>query len=237
MTGKLITFEGPEGGGKSTQAAALAEALREAGFEALLTREPGGTKLGDAIRNLLLHEASGEAPCAPAELFLFCASRAQLCANVIRPALERGVWVILDRFTDSTLAYQGYGRGFDVDALRRINTLTTGGLVPDLTILLDISAETGLNRVMERSGLQGGGARHRPNLKFGNDDAEELALPGFGTDTVEREPIEFHKRLRDGFLVLADLEPHRFAVVNGISPKEKVTGQIRKTVWEKFALD
>ena len=115
MTGKLITFEGPEGGGKSTHARRLAEELRARGISVLTTREPGGTPTGEIIRDLLQNDLAKEPLCDAAEALLFCASRAQLCRNVLGPALARGEWIVLDRFTDSTLAYQGYGRGFDVD--------------------------------------------------------------------------------------------------------------------------
>ena len=207
MTGKLITLEGPEGGGKSTQATALAERLRrERRVEVLLTREPGGTPTGEIIRNLLQHNLSGETLTGAAEVLLFCASRAQLCANIIRPALERGEWVILDRFTDSTLAYQGYGRGFDIDALRRINAFATNGLVPDLTLLIDIPAAVGLARASARA----------------------------TKDTIEREPLAFHERLRDGYLAVAASEPCRIAVIDGTNPAETVSAEIWKTVSQRF---
>ena len=209
MTGKLITFEGPEGGGKSTQTATLAQKLRlERGLEVLVSREPGGTPTGEIIRNLLQHNLSGEALASSAEVLLFCASRAQLCANIIRPALERGVWVILDRFTDSTLAYQGYGRGFDIDALRRINTFATNGLVPDLTLLIDIPAAEGLARASSRAA----GAK----------------------DTIEREPLAFHERLRAGYLAVAGFEPCRISVIDGTQTAENVSAEIWKTVSERF---
>jgi len=202
MLGKLITFEGPEGGGKSTQTAALASKLRARGIDVLVSREPGGTPTGEIIRNLLQHNLSGEPLNGITEVLLFCASRAQLCANVIRPALERGTWVILDRFTDSTLAYQGYGRGFDIDALRRINDFATGGLVPDLTLLIDIPAAEGLARAASRAA----GAK----------------------DTIEREPLAFHERLRAGYLAVAESEPCRITVIDGTPPTEIVG----TTVWE-----
>lgn len=141
MNGRLISFEGPEGGGKSTQIKVLADRLRtERALTVRTTREPGGTPTGEAIRGLLQHDVAGEPLCDPAEVFLFCASRAQLCATVLAPALARGEWVLCDRFTDSTLAYQGYGRGFDLELLRRLNAFATGPVVPDLTLLLDVPA-------------------------------------------------------------------------------------------------
>lgn len=138
MRGVFITFEGPEGSGKSSHVRLLKERLEARGREVLLTREPGGTPLGENIRGLLQHDHAGEPPVDRAEVMLFLASRAQLCERVIRPALDRGAWVVCDRFSDSTLAYQGHGRGFDVDTLRVMNTFATADLVPDLTILLDI---------------------------------------------------------------------------------------------------
>jgi dTMP kinase len=208
MTGKLITLEGPEGGGKSTQAAALAEALRGRGFEVLLSREPGGTPTGEIVRKLIQHNLSGEALAGAAEVLLFCASRAQLCANVIRPALERGVWVVLDRFTDSTLAYQGYGRGFDVGALRLVNDFATGGLVPDLTLLIDIPAAEGLARAAARAG----GAK----------------------DTIEREPLAFHERLRAGYLAVAESAPCRIAVIDGSKTAAEVAEAVGAVVGMRF---
>ena len=211
MKGKLITFEGGEGGGKSTQAATLAETLRGAGLEVILSREPGGTPTGEIVRNLLQHNLSGEALDAKTEVLLFCASRAQLCANTVRPALERGAWVILDRFTDSTLAYQGYGRGFDIDTLRRVNDFATGGLVPDLTLLIDLPVEIGLARATVRAGDS-------------------------GKDTMEREPHAFHERLRAGFLAVAESEPCRFAILDGTLTKDQLADEIRARIWKKFSL-
>ena len=136
--GRFITLEGPEGAGKSTHLKLLADKLKAQGIPVLTTREPGGTKLGEAVRGLLQFDTAGESPVPTAELLLFLASRAQLVNNVILPALERGEWVLSDRFCDSTFAYQGYGRGMNVDELRAINGFATQGLMPDLTVLLDI---------------------------------------------------------------------------------------------------
>ena len=204
MSGKLITFEGVEGGGKSTQAKFLTERLRALGHEVLTTREPGGTPTGEIIRNLLQNDLAGEPLCDASEALLFCASRAQLCRNVLGPALEYGTWVVLDRFTDSTLAYQGYGRGFNVEQLRSMNDFATGDVKPALTILIDIPVELGLSRVLARSN----GAR----------------------DRIEREPIAFHKRLQAGYIEMAKREPERFVVIDGTVTTEVVSQKIWEAV-------
>ena len=203
MNGKLITFEGVEGGGKSTQAVVLTEKLRACGFEVMTTREPGGTPTGEIIRDLLQNDLSGEPICDATEALLFCASRAQICHDVLGPALKRGSWIVLDRFTDSTLAYQGYGRGFNVEQLRNMNDFATGDVKPSLTILIDIPVELGLSRVLSRSN----GAR----------------------DRIEREPLEFHKRLQAGYQEIAKREPERFAVIDGTAPQDEVA----KKIWSE----
>ncbi len=205
--GHLITFEGPEGGGKSTQANLLAELLRARGIEVVTTREPGGTPTGEIIRDLLQNDLSREPLCDATEALLFCASRAQLCRNVLAPALERGAWVVLDRFTDSTLAYQGFGRGFDVATLRRLNDFATGPVRPALTLLLDLPVEEGLGRALERSGKK---------------------------DRIEQAPLDFHRRLREGYLELAREEPGRFAVIDASKPVPEVAAAIRDLVEARF---
>ncbi len=148
--GRLITFEGPEGAGKSTQAAMLIAKLEARGIEVIYTREPGGTKLGEAIRGILQYNSAGEDPCAESEVLLFEASRAQLVRNVIQPALDRGAWVLCDRFADSTTAYQGFGRGFSVELMETINRFAIGDAVPDMTILLDVNVSLGMQRCAKR---------------------------------------------------------------------------------------
>lgn len=142
--GRFITIEGPDGSGKSTLAKALTERLSIAGMPILATREPGGSEIGTQVREILLHGSDLD---VWTEAFLFLADRRQHCINVIRPALEEGVWVICDRFTDSTIAYQGYASGADVAVLREMNQIATGGLTPDLTLLLDVPPEVALARL------------------------------------------------------------------------------------------
>lgn len=204
--GKFITFEGGEGCGKSTQAALLKEALEETGLEVVVVREPGGTKLGEKIRALLKDELE-DPPCDRAELLLFEAARAQLVEETIRPALEKGAWVISDRFSDSTLAYQGYGRGLPLDVLRRANEFAIQGLKPDLTVLLDVPPETAASRMRRRE-----------------------SATGTPADRIECAGREFHERLRRGFIELAEAEPERFARVDaGVSEDE-----VRERVWKSL---
>ena len=147
--GKFITFEGGEGCGKSTQVARAAEALTAAGIDVVRVREPGGTRLAELVRGLLKDETE-DPPCDRAELLLFLAARAQLVENVIRPALAAGKWVVSDRFSDSTFAYQGYGRGMSLDVIRVANDFACGGIVPDLTLLLDVSPDVAERRMRSR---------------------------------------------------------------------------------------
>ncbi len=190
MKGKFITFEGGEGCGKSTHIRLLAEHLRLRGIEVVLTREPGGTPLCEAIRGLLMFDTAEESPAPAAETLLFCASRAQLVEQVIKPALERGAWVLSDRFSDSTIAYQGYGRGFDLNALNALLDFATGGLKPDMTFLLTVSPETETARLRDRY------------------------AGGESADRMEREKSEFHKRVAEGFKALLVSEPERIKEVS-----------------------
>jgi len=184
--GFLITLEGPEGGGKSTQAALLVKRLRRAGRAVVQTREPGGTRLAERVRGLLLDPKLSVS--ALAELFLYEAARAQHVADVIRPALEKGRVVVCDRFTDSTTVYQGWGRGLPRKAIAALNRIAAGGLAPHVTFLLDSPARDGLARARRKA--------HR----------------GRG-DRMEREPLRFHERIRRGFLTLARREPSRFRIL------------------------
>jgi len=204
-SGRFITFEGPEGGGKTTQAKRLLTRLRKEGHDVLYTREPGGTPTGEAIRDILQHDKAGEPICDETEVFLFAASRAQLVRKIIIPALERGTVVVCDRFADSTTAYQGYGRGFPVEQMLAINAFAIDGAQPDVTLLLDVPVSTGFQRLAERQ--------------------RELFQ---GSDRIEREEREFHERVRQGYLQLAHRWPERFQIVNATQDPDRVEAQ----VWE-----
>lgn len=189
----FITFEGGEGCGKSVQAEALYIRLSELAIPAVLTHEPGGTSLGDKITDLLKWDQDTDiSPLA--ELLLFNASRAQLVTEVIQPNLKKGGVVICDRYADSTIVYQGYGRGLDLKMVRAVNDAGTSGLRPDFTVLLDISAEEGFVR-----------------------------KEGTKRDRFEQQDIAFHQRVREGFLKLADAEPERWLVLDAAQSKEKIT--------------
>ncbi len=198
----FITLEGPEGSGKTTQARLLAEWLREQGDEVVLTREPGGTDIGDQIR-AVLHDPRNTAMDARAEILLYSASRAQHVAQLIRPALAAGKIVISDRYADSTLAYQGYGRGLDLETLRTITRFATGGLTPDLTLYLDIAPQEGLQR-----------------RRLGGEEWNRL----------DAETLEFHQPVRAGYLELVSLEPERWEVVNAARSVEEVQTEIKALV-------
>ncbi|WP_337876707.1 dTMP kinase [Elioraea sp.] len=197
----FITFEGPDGSGKTTQVQQTAVYLRAQGYDVLLTREPGGTAIGDHIREVL-HSLAHKAMHPRAELLLYNASRAQLVEEVIRPHLTRGGLVICDRFYDSTLAYQGYGHGLDLDILRTIIAFATDGLRPNLTIYLDIAPEDGLQRRL--SALAQGEEWNRL------DDME----------------MAFHRRVREGYHKLIAAEPDRWVCINGAQPMERVQADI-----------
>jgi dTMP kinase len=194
--GFFLTLEGPEGSGKSTQAQLLATRLTSSGFRATVTREPGCTPLGEAVRQILLHDMS---PVPTADAFLFNAARAQLVAEVIEPALARGEVVICDRFTDSTLAYQGYGAGQPLDELRDLARFATSGLIPDMTALIDLPIEDGLSR------------------KVGGPEITRFELDA---------DLAFHRRVREGFLAMAVAEPARFLVVDGRRSADLVEAEI-----------
>jgi dTMP kinase len=208
----LITFEGGEGTGKSTQIRLAEDYLRQQGRACVVTREPGGTELGRLIRKFLLEVGENEIA-APTELFLYLADRAQHVQQIIRPALAAGHIVLCDRFTDSTLAYQGYGRGLELEWLRRLNETATGGLRPNLTVLLDCAVEAALARAA--------GRRDR-----GVDTAE---------DRFEREEIEFHERIRSGFLKLAAQEPERYRVIDTSAPMMIIAQRIRDILDRELA--
>ncbi len=187
----FITFEGIEGCGKTTQVRLLAEFLTSRGHDVTVTREPGGCAIADQVRAILL-DAENRALVPLAELLLYAAARAQHVEEVIRPALAAGGIVICDRFTDATVAYQGFGRSLDRELIDRLNGIATGGIRPDLTLLLDCPEETGLARAMERINSSAGAREER----------------------FEQESLRFHRAVRQGYLSLAEAEPHRFLVLD-----------------------
>ena len=197
----FVTFEGIEGSGKSTHLARLAARLRAAGVDPVETREPGATEAGAAIRRLVL---DGHAPLEPlAELFLYCADRTQHLRDVVCPALAAGRIVLCDRFSDSTIAYQGYGRGLPLDTVRALDEVARGGVRPGLTLLLDCPVADGLARARRRSA---------------------------SGDRFERAAEEFHERVRAGFLALAAAEPDRFVVLDAREPVERIADSIAAAV-------
>jgi len=202
----FITFEGIEGSGKTTQIRLLAERLSGAGRSVVATREPGGCPIADAIRQILLHPGNN-ALVPRAELLLYAAARAQHVDEIIQPALREGKIVLCDRFTDATTAYQGYGRSLDLEMIDRLNRLATDGLFPDLTILLDMSAEEGLRRAKRRNVEQ--------------DLGDE--------DRFEQESLSFHRRVRQGYLALASREKH-FQRVNAEGTTTEVSARISAVV-------
>jgi dTMP kinase len=201
--GRFITIEGPEGAGKTTQARRLESLLRDDGVSVIRTREPGGTSFGERLRQLLLADGSADVQTDPlADALVFNAARRQLVEEVIRPAIEAGTTVVCARFADSTLAYQGHGAGVPLSQLRALEEIATGGLRPDLTILLDLPPEVGLGR------------------KAPDDQTRfEIAFD-----------LSFHRRVRDGFLALAAAEPARFAVVDAEPPEALVWDGVRLAV-------
>lgn len=188
--GLFITFEGPDGSGKTTQVALLADHLRVLGHEVFVTREPGGTLIGDQIRRVL-HDVKNVEMTRETEFLLYSASRAQLVRQVIQAHLAQGDTVVCDRFADSSMAYQGYGRELDLDAVRFITQFATGGLTPDLTIYLDLPVEEGLQRKQSAHMAQGG-----------------------EWNRLDQQTIDFHRRVRQGYLKMAQAEPDRWLVVD-----------------------
>lgn len=199
--GYFISLEGVEGTGKSTQALMLSEALTAAGLKTVLTAEPGGTVLGDKVRGLLL-DVSHKGMDHMTELLLYSAARQQHLAELIVPSLESGLSVITDRFSDSTMAYQGYGRGIDRSMIDKLDSMITGSLRPDLTLLLDLDVSEGLRR---------------------NRDASKV-------DRLELEDVEFHERVREGFLDISRREPGRVAVIDASEGVDKVHRAIMEEV-------
>ena len=210
----FITFEGGDGTGKSTQIRLLEKHLIAQGKTCLTTREPGGTSLGRLLRKILLE--SGHRPIsASTELFLYLADRAQHVHEVIAPAITQGKIVLSDRHTDSTVAYQGYGRGFDVQLLVSLNQMASQGLIPDITFLLDCPAELGLSRTVRR--------RSDPS-KSKSDDR------------FENENLEFHEKVRQGFLHMARAEPERFHIIDASRSEQEVFAAIKEIVDRRLDL-
>ena len=201
----FITLEGPEGSGKSSQIPALAQYLEAQGYRVLCTREPGGTSIGDQIRAVLTSMDNPEL-LPRTEILLFLAARAQLVAQVIRPALREGKVVLCDRYGDSTLAYQGYGHGLDLNSLRAMLNFATEGLKPDLTLLMDLDIKTGL-------------ARKKSIDEWNRLDAYE---------------VSFHERVRAGYLQLAEEEPERWQRMDASKPKDEVQTMLRQIVLQRL---
>jgi dTMP kinase len=203
MSGVLITFEGVEGSGKSTQCRRLTEHLRARGLDVVLTSEPDGTAMGAGIRRLF--EGPGAAPDPLAQVFLFMAARQQHVAEVIRPALARGGVVISDRYVDATLAYQGFGQGVELETIRDLNALATGGLLPDLTLVLDLEPALGMSRIRGRA-----------------------------LDAFERMDLDFHRRVREGYLEIARAEKRRVVVLDASRDVEALFAAIASAVDERI---
>lgn len=212
---RLITFEGGDGTGKTTQLKLLESHFAARGKACLSTREPGGTSLGKLLRQVLL-EVGKQNISSPTELFLYLADRAHHVREVILPALESGRLVLCDRYTDSTLAYQGYGRGIDLALLRRLNDMASRGLQPDLTFLLDCPVDVGLSRT----------ARRQLKEKAANNRE----------DRFERERAEFHEKVRRGFLEMARAEPERIYLLDATRSVQHVHEEIRKIVDQKLTI-
>jgi dTMP kinase len=201
-TGKLISFEGSEGSGKSTQISLLAANLQKTGKDVVTTREPGGTEIGEQIRNIIVHNSKGDEMCAETELLLFAAARAQLVREVIAPALLAGKYVLSDRFLDSSTVYQGIARKLAADPVAQINRFAVGNVMPDVTVVIDVPIEVSLARLKQRT----------------------TDLP----DRMERENIGFYNKVREGYLLLAKNMPERVILVDGT----RTPAQVAQTIWE-----
>jgi dTMP kinase len=208
--GVFITFEGSEGCGKSTQAKRLASRLERVGWRVLITREPGGTAIGEKIRDLLQFAPESFAMAAETELLLFEASRSQLVREIIRPALEQGTIVISDRFFDSTTVYQGVARKLEPDIVAALNNFAAGGDRPDLTIILDVEVDTARTRMLRR------------------------VRPAVAPDRMEQEPLEFYERVREGYRELARRDPARIRLLDGSRSPDEIESEIWREVSERF---
>lgn len=199
--GLFVAFEGGEGTGKTTQLRILAGDLTKRGYEVVLTYEPGDTPVGTPLRRLLLDPATEMT--AQTEALLYAADRAEHVGHVVLPAMQRGAIVLTDRYVDSSIAYQGYARGLDIGAVTSTSRWATGGLLPDLTLLLDLDPEEGLRRARGRNGR---------------------------ADRLEAEALDFHARVRRGFLALAEADPQRYAVIAAHEPPDLVADRVREAV-------
>lgn len=204
--GFFIVLEGGEGAGKSTQLQTVKSCMQEQGFTVECTREPGGTKLAEQIRSILLTKDPDEALCSTSELLLMYAARAQLVRSKIRPLMEQGVVVISDRFDLSTIAYQGYGRGFDLQEIKALRELAIGDFKPDLTLLFDVNVDTGMQRVLQRS----------------------------SKDRIEEESRQFFTRVRQGYLDYAQQHPDEVCMLDGSGSVEQVAEKVRQVLQERF---
>ena len=204
MAGSLITFEGIDGAGKTTQIQMLEHEFNKLGVEYKTFREPGGTELSEKIRAILLDKENIEL-ISTAESLLFAAARAQLTAEQIKPAIEKGEFVICDRFTDSTIAYQGYGRGLDIKQLEEINYIATAGLTPDITFILDISPE-----------------------------AAAVRMEAEASDRMEETGVDFFRRIRGGYRQIKDQNPNRYRLINGEQSPENVFKEIKEIIMKQF---
>jgi dTMP kinase len=213
MTGKFITFEGPDGAGKTTQMKMLGEKLTGEGIAVSYTREPGGTRISEEIRKLLL-DPSNKEMVSRTEALLYAAARAQHVEEFIRPEVAEGKVVLCDRFTDSTIAYQGYGRGIDLGFLDKLNKMATAGVVPDMTFILDIDPGKGINRIIEKRAV----------------------ATGEGKDRIELENLNFHTRVRAGFLELAQRDKVRYKVIDAAEAKDKIHNEIYRLAKEVLVL-
>ena len=206
--GRLISFEGPEGSGKSTQLTRLAARLQQAGREVVATREPGGTEIGEQIRNIVIHNAKGDEMCPEAELLLYTAARAQVVRQIIAPALARGAIVLTDRYLDSTTVYQGLARNLAPEPVNAINRFAVGDLMPHLTLVVDVPVEVGRSRIQKRA----------------------TDLP----DRMERQDLEFFNKVRAGYLQLASQAPDRIVVVDGTLSLDALEQKIWAAVQERL---
>ncbi|WP_070121510.1 dTMP kinase [Bacillus marinisedimentorum] len=203
MRGLFITFEGPDGAGKSTQIKKLASYLEEQGIPFLFTREPGGTAISDRVRSLILDPEHTEMR-NETEALLYAASRAQHVREKIVPAVDEGKVVLCDRFVDASIAYQGYGLGIDLDQIKQINAFATGGVAPDRTYMIDVPAEEGKKRLIERSAGQE------------------------GMDRIEQKQLDYHERVREGFHAICRENENRIALIDGVRPVEEIFTEIRE---------